>query len=102
MTSPLLQSSTWASFRPLPNHLCFQAPSGRLSRHSSPKKAGPRSASEGGSKGSSGISEDVLQRLRLAEEEAVKLREELAKAKAEALERVNSRNDPTFTMVKEF
>lgn len=34
------------------------------------------------------ISEDVLQRLRIAEEEAAKLREELAKAKAEALAKV--------------
>ena len=92
MTSPLLQSSTQASFRPLPNHLCFQAPSVGLRRHFSPQRVGIRCASEGGSKGSSGISEDVLQRLRLAEEEAVQLREELAKAKAEALERVSCRS----------
>ena len=59
--------------------------------HLCPKRGGIRSAGEGGSKGSSGISDDVLQRLRLAEEEAVKLREELAKAKAEALERVRSK-----------
>ena len=39
------------------------------------------SNNDGGSKGASGISEDVLQRLRLAEEEAVLLREELAKAR---------------------
>lgn len=36
------------------------------------------------------ISEDVLQRLRVAEEEAAKLRAELAKAKAEALAKVRS------------
>ena len=87
MTNPSLQSGTHASFWPLPKHLCFRAPVGGTRPHLCPKK-GIRSAGEGGSKGSSGISDDVLQRLRLAEEEAVKLREELAKAKAEALERV--------------
>lgn len=46
------------------------------------------SNNDSSSNSASGISEDVLQRLRLAEEEAVLLREELAKAKAEALERV--------------
>jgi hypothetical protein len=47
-----------------------------------------RNSNNSGNKGSDAISEDVLQRLRLAEEEAKKLREELAKAKADALERV--------------
>ena len=91
MRSPSLQSSIHASSRPLPKHLCFRAPSGETRRHLCRKRGGIRSAGEGGSKGSSGISDDVLQRLRLAEEEAVKLREELAKAKAEALERVSSK-----------
>lgn len=90
MTSPSLQGSTHAFSRPLPKHLCFRAPSGGARRHVRPKKG--CSAGEGASKGSSGISEDVLQRLRLAEAEAVKLREELAKAKADALERVSLDN----------
>ena len=90
MTSPSLQGSTHASSRPLPKYLCFRALRGGARRHTRPKKG--CSAGEGQNKGSSGISEDVLQRLRLAEAEAVKLREELAKAKAEALERVGFDN----------
>ena len=90
MTNPFLRNGTHQSFRPLPQHLCFRALSGSARRHICRGKGSIRRAGESGSKGSSGISEDVLQRLRLAEEEAVKLREELAKAKAEALERVRS------------
>ena len=44
--------------------------------------------SENGTSQSKGIDEDVLQRLRIAEEEAAKLRQELAKAKAEAVAKV--------------
>ncbi len=72
----------------LPTHLCFRATCNgdvRLSRLHSSRA---RNSNNSGNKGSDAISEDVLQRLRLAEEEAKKLREELAKAKADALERV--------------
>ncbi|BDA41050.1 hypothetical protein COCOBI_01-7050 [Coccomyxa sp. Obi] len=46
--------------------------------------------SENGTSQSKGIDEDVLQRLRIAEEEAAKLRQELAKAKAEAVAKGDS------------
>ena len=89
MPQTLPSCSPHCTSRPLSLQQCFKATFGK---HKQPCYVGGirvrSSNNDSGSKGASGISEDVLQRLRLAEEEAVILREELAKAKAEALERV--------------
>ena len=96
MANPSHQSSTQYLPHALPIHLCFRIANGGAGRHVRIKRSRTRSAGDGGSQGSSGISEDVLARLRLAEDEAIKLREELAKAKAAALERV--RNVANFSL----
>ena len=89
MSQTLPSCSPHCTSRPLSPQHCFKATFAKRRQPCYVRVITVRSSNnDGGSKSASGISEDVLQRLRLAEEEAVLLREELAKAKAEALERV--------------
>ena len=89
MSQTLPSCSPHCTSRPLSPQHCFKATFGKRRQPCYVRVIRVGSSNnDGGSKSASGISEDVLQRLRLAEEEAVLLREELAKAKAEALERV--------------
>ena len=83
------------------HELCFLSQNPMQSMHASggfrvagrqaPLKLQPSrhiARSENGASQKKEISEDVLQRLRVAEEEAAALRQELAKARAEALAKV--------------
>ena len=88
MASSLILNRLPVPPQSFPTHLCFRATCKGTVRLSRLHSSRARSSNDSGSKANDAISEDVLQRLRLAEEEAKKLREELAKAKAEALERV--------------
>ena len=89
MSQTLPSCSPHCTSQPIPLRHCFKATFGKRRQPCYIGVVRVRSSNnDSGSKQTSGISEDVLQRLRLAEEEAVVLREELAKAKAEALERV--------------
>ena len=89
MSQTLPSRSPHCTSRPLSPQHCFKAAFGKCRQSCYVRVIRVRSSNnDSGSNSASGISEDVLQRLRLAEEEAVLLREELAKARAEALERV--------------